>query len=187
MTSEPSGGLMQALAPITTRRPVHLIVSAAEDGDLHVVCQPVRASNDEEPELAQGFTVTASPAELDQDLPGLVANTWVPARESLQRVLDQVAAAAEQKRQAVMKKPPKGGRATDAPSPASAQISLDPPPAGPPASSPRVPAPSDAAAEEGDQPAQPADTAAPPATPEPVLVAAGAPAPAGDEISAMFD
>lgn len=187
MTPEPSGGLMQALAPIASRRPVHLIVSGAEDGDLHVVCQPIRASNDEEPELAQGFTVTASPAELDQDLPGLVANTWVPARESLQRVLDQVAAAAEQKRQAVMKKPPKGGRATDGPAPASAQITLDPPPAGPNACGPAVPASDDAAAEDAAQPRQPVDPPARPATPEPVLVAAGAAPPAVDEISAMFD
>lgn len=187
MPSEPSGGLMQALAPIASRRPVHLIVSAAEDGDLHVVCQPVRTSDDEEPELAQGFTVTASPAELDQDLPALVANTWVPAHESLQRVLDQVAAAAEQKRQSVMQKPPKGGRATDAPAPASAQITLDPPPAGPPASSPAVPAPDDGPGDQAAQAGPPADTAAPPATREPVLVAAGAAPPAGDEISAMFD
>ena len=47
MSEQPSGGLMQALAPIAVRRPVHVIITGGEaEGALHVVCQPLRVSDD---------------------------------------------------------------------------------------------------------------------------------------------
>ena len=110
MTEQPPSGLMQAIAPIARRRPVHIIVSAADDEALRVVIQPVRTDDKEDPEVASGFVVEAAPAELDTDLPRHVAEQWVPARMGLQSVLDQIKGAAERTRQTTVAraKDPKG-------------------------------------------------------------------------------
>lgn len=110
MTEQLPSGLMQAIAPIARRRPVHIIVSGADDEALRVVIQPVRTDDKEDPEVASGFVVVASPAELDTDLPRHVAEQWVPARLGLQSILDQVKGAAERTRQTTVAKAkdPKG-------------------------------------------------------------------------------
>jgi PRTRC genetic system protein E len=192
MNEQPSGGLMQALAPIAARRPVHLIVSkGATEGTLHVVCQPLRVGNDEDPEIGRGFSVEATPAELDADLPGHVAKSWVPAHQSLQSVLDQVAAQAEQARQATLRKQKEGGKAKkDGAAAPGAQTTLTPPPAAAvtpaataaaaPESATATATGAEAAATETSPPASPADAA--PA--ETVAAAAAAP---GDGISSLFD
>ena len=55
MSEQPSGGLMQALAPIAVRRPVHVIITGGEaEGALHVVCQPLRVS-DRDPALLRAL------------------------------------------------------------------------------------------------------------------------------------
>jgi PRTRC genetic system protein E len=104
MTEQLPSGLMQAIAPIARRRPVHIIVSGASDEALRVVIQPVRTDDKEDPEVANGFFVEAPPAELDTDLPRHVAEQWVPARLGLQSVLDQVKGAAERTRQTTVTK-----------------------------------------------------------------------------------
>ncbi|HEX2203489.1 MAG TPA: hypothetical protein VHG91_09340, partial [Longimicrobium sp.] len=132
MSEQPSGGLMQALAPIAARRPVHLIVTEGEaEGTLHVVCQPLRVGNDEDPELGRGFSVEDTPAQLDAALPGHVATSWVPARQSLQSVFDQIAAHTAETRQAALRKEKdKGkGKKDGGAGAASAQTLLAPPPA----------------------------------------------------------
>lgn len=193
MNEQPSGGLMQALAPIAARRPVHIIVTGAAEGVLHVVCQPLRVGNDEDPEIGRGFSVEATPAELDADLPGHVARSWVPAHQSLQSVFDQVAAHAEQARQATLRKQKEGkGKKEGAAGAGSAQTTLAPPPADaaapPPTADAAAPAPSPAAAPETEAPATPTPTPAPaaPAEPAPAEPALAAAAP-GDGISAFFD
>ena len=191
MNEQPSGGLMQALAPIAARRPVHIIVSnGAADGALHVVCQPLRTGNDEDPEIARGFSVEGTPAELDGDLPGHVAKTWVPAHQSLQSVLDQVAAHAEQARQATLRKQKEGnGKAKKdgGAAAAGAQTTLTPPPAD--AAAPAEPTPAPAAAPAPEAAAQPEPAPAPeaPAEPAPAEPAAAASAAPGDGISNLFD
>lgn len=191
MNEQPSGGLMQALAPIAARRPVHIIVSkGAADGALHVVCQPLRTGNDEDPEIARGFSVEGTPAELDTDLPGHVAKTWVPAHQSLQTVLDQVAAHAEQARQATLRKQKEGnGKGKkDVAAAAGAQTTLTPPPADAAGPTAPAPAPTAAAGPESTAPAPEAPAAPAPAEParaEP-LPAAAVTAP-GDGISNLFD
>lgn len=188
MNEQPSGGLMQALAPIAARRPVHIIVTAGAEGMLHVVCQPLRVGNDEDPEIGRGFSVEATPAELDADLPGHVATSWVRARQSLQSVLDQVAAQAEQARQAALRKQKEGkGKKEGAAGAGSAQTTLVPPPAdvATPAPAPEAPAaapsPVDAAEAKTATPTQAA--AAEPAA-QATALAAAAP---GDGISSLFD
>jgi PRTRC genetic system protein E len=104
MTEQPPSGLMQAIAPIARRRPVHIIVSGADGEALRVVIQPVRTDDKEDPEVASGFVVEAAPAELDTDLPRHVAEQWVPARLGLQSVLDQIKGAAERTRQTTVAK-----------------------------------------------------------------------------------
>jgi PRTRC genetic system protein E len=190
MNEQPRGGLMQALAPIATRRPVHIIVTGAAEGALHVVCQPLRVGNDEDPEIGRGFSVEATPAELDADLPGHVARSWVPAHQSLQSVFDQVAAHAEQARHATLRKQKEGkGKKESAAGAGSAQTTLAPPPADAatpaPASDAAVTAPSPAAAPEAETAAPTSTPAAPaqPASPEPAPTAAAA----GDGISSFFD
>ncbi|MDB4952240.1 MAG: hypothetical protein JWM27_4889 [Gemmatimonadetes bacterium] len=90
----PDPGLMQAIAPVASRRPVHMILSGAANGRLHLVVQPVQLEGESSPELARGFSVEATPAELDRDLPALFASRWVPAHVGLQKAIDQVASAA---------------------------------------------------------------------------------------------
>ena len=191
MNEQPSGGLMQALAPIAARRPVHIIVSnGAADGALHVVCQPLRTGNDEDPEIARGFSVEGTPAELDGDLPGHVAKTWVPAHQSLQSVLDQVAAHAEQARQATLRKQKEGnGKAKKdgGAAAAGAQTTLTPPPADAAAPAEPTPAPAAAPAPEAAAQAEPAPAPEAPAEPAPAEPAAAASAAPGDGISNLFD
>lgn len=192
MNEQPSGGLMQALAPIADRRPVHIIVSkGAAEGALHVVCQPLRTGNEEDPEIARGFSVEGTPAELDADLSGHVAKTWVPAHQSLQSVLDQVAAHAEQARQATLRKQKEGngkGKKDTGAAAAGAQTTLTPPPADAAAPGEPTPAPAVAPATEPAAQAEPAPAPEAPAAPTPAEVPATAAAPvAGDGISNLFD
>ncbi|HEX6369858.1 MAG TPA: PRTRC system protein E [Longimicrobium sp.] len=188
MNEQPSGGLMQALAPIADRRPVHLIVSkGAAEGALHVVCQPLRVGNDEDPEIGRGFSVEGTPAELDADLPGHVARTWVPAHQSLQSVLDQVAAHAEQVRQATLRKQKEGngkGKKDGGAVAAGAQTTLAPPPADPAAPAEATPLPAPAPAPEAATQAEPAPAPEAPAAPAQAEPAGAAP---GDAISNLFD
>jgi PRTRC genetic system protein E len=106
-------GLMQALAPIVSNRPVHIILSPSPDdpNKLHVVCQPARVSDDEDAALAQGFHVDASPAELDAQLPGIISSTWAPAHLNLQQTLNALAKNAEAARVAALDKQKGGGKA----------------------------------------------------------------------------
>lgn len=112
LPEQPCTGLMQALAPIAARRPVHIIVSPSTEqpGFLHLVCQPARNSDDEEAELTAGFSADASPEDLDAQLPGIMTSTWVPAHRSLQQILDQVAKGAEAARLTVIDKQKTGGK-----------------------------------------------------------------------------
>lgn len=109
MTQPP--GLLQALAPIAARRPVHIIVSGTETM-LHVVLQPVQLDAKEGADIARGFSVDATPAELDADLPGLISERWVPAHRGLQTVIDQVTAVTESARQSTVRQHRDRGKST---------------------------------------------------------------------------
>lgn len=191
MNEQPSGGLMQALASIADRRPVHIIVSkGAADGALLVVCQPLRTGTDEDPEIGRGFSVEGTPAELDTDLPGHVAKTWVPAHQSLQSVLDQVAAHAEQARQATLRKQKEGngkGKKDGGAAAAGAQTTLAPPPADPAAPAARTPSPAAAPAPEAATQAEPTPAPEAPAATAQTEPPAAAAATPGDGIDNLFD
>lgn len=129
MSEQPSPGLMQALAPVARRRPVHVIVSGAPGDLLSLVVQPLSMGGEETPELARGFSATATPEELDRDLPGMVAAGWVPAHQSLQSVVDQAAAhAAAAREETLRKQAGKTGKGKkDAPATAAAPLVAAPP------------------------------------------------------------
>jgi PRTRC genetic system protein E len=170
-------GLMQAIAPVVKRRPVQIIVSDGTNGALHVVFQPIRVDDKEDGEVARGFSIEASPEELDADLPQHLAEHWVPARMGLQSVVDQIKNAAEQTRQATVAKAKEGkgggGKKSGAPADAGAQTTiLSPPAAGTP------PQPASHAVPTGGADEVPA--AAEPAT-DPAVDAAPASVPAVEE------
>lgn len=212
--TQPAGGLMQALAPIVKRQPVHIIVSSGSDGALHVVIQPVRVDDKEDAEIARGFSVEAPAAELDADLPHQLAQHWVPARIGLRSILDQVKSAAEQTRQTTVKKAkdgkgPKKDATASGPGAQTTILAPGPKPDadGAPATAPAVPTPDDVpAAQQAETPAatdeQVADSTAPqvaasapaapeqPTAPEEPTGAAGELAAVGagaDDVSNLFD
>jgi PRTRC genetic system protein E len=179
-------GLMQAIAPVVKRRPVQIIVSDGTNGMLHVVFQPIRVDDKEDAEVARGFSIEASPEDLDADLPLHLAEHWVPARMGLQSVVDQIKNAAEQTRQATVAKAKEGkgggGKKSGAPADAGAQTTiLSPPAAGTPqqSASPAEPA---AGAEEVPASAEPATVSAEEAAPA-AVAAAEDPVPAPDAAS----
>jgi PRTRC genetic system protein E len=171
-------GLMQAIAPVVKRRPVQIIVSDGTDGTLHVVFQPIRVDDKEDGEVARGFSIKASPEELDADLPQHLAEHWVPARMGLQSVVDQIKNAAEQTRQTTVAKAKEGkgggGKKSGAPADAGAQTTILSPPA---AGTPPQPAPPAGLTGGADEVPE---TAAEPAT-DPAEEAAPAPVAAGEE------
>lgn len=170
-------GLMQAIAPVVKRRPVQIIVSDGTNGALHVVFQPIRVDDKEDTEVARGFSIEASPEELDADLPQHLAEHWVPARMGLQSVVDQIKNAAEQTRQATVAKAKEGkgggGKKSGAPADSGAQTTiLSPPAAGTP---PQPASPAEPAGGSNEVP-----TTAEPAT-DPAAGTAPAAVPAGEE------
>lgn len=206
--SEPQApsGLMQAIAPIVKRRPVHIIVSDGTNGALHVVVQPIRVDDKEDAEVASGFSIEAPAEELDADLPQHLAEHWVPARVGLQSLLDQIKAAAEQTRQTTVGKAKeakgggtgrKSGGGADSGAQTSIAVAGAQGAAGPPAAVPvessgpedgQVPAPANPAPQATDpagetQPVADAASAQPQAdatAAEPIPVAAG------DGVSDLF-
>jgi PRTRC genetic system protein E len=192
---------MQAIAPVASRRPVHMILSGAASGRLHLVVQPVQLDGETTPDLARGFSVEATPAELDRDLPALFATSWVPAHVGLQKAIDQVAAAAGKARDETLRsakgKPgkPQGKAAATEDGQTELVTAVE---TSPPAEEPgevgaaAAPAPpSDPATERPRVAVRSARPAAkkpdaPAPQPEPPVVHAGV-APPADAVSALFD
>jgi hypothetical protein len=170
-------GLMEALAPIVARRPVHLIItpSMVTQGALRVVCQPERLSDNEDAQIGAGFAADGTAAEMDRELPGLVSKTWVPEHLTLQTVLDQLAGrtrqvAAEKAKGTTGKAGKKDGNGAEAqttfmaPAAGSAPLALPLPPTDTPEPQPS-PAPAvDASNQGGATAPAPAETATEPNT-----------------------
>jgi PRTRC genetic system protein E len=97
--SPPALGLVQALAPILERRPVHIILSRRSDELVHVTVQPVRTDELEDPLAATGFSVEGTPEALDAELPQHVSEQWMPARLGMESLLEQIKAAGEKARE----------------------------------------------------------------------------------------
>ena len=68
MTTEPTG-LFQGLAPLLANRTVILTVSANGTGQVTLNVIPKKVKDDESDALTTALCITASPEELDRDLP----------------------------------------------------------------------------------------------------------------------
>src|SRR6266849_4278573 len=69
MTAEPTG-LFQGLAPLLVNRTVIMTVAADGKGLLTLNVIPKKVKDDESDALTTALCITASPEELDRDLPG---------------------------------------------------------------------------------------------------------------------
>jgi PRTRC genetic system protein E len=124
MTTEPTG-LFQGLAPLLANRTVILTVSADGTGQVTLNVIPKKVKDDESDALTTALCITASPEELDRDLPAQLrefTNVHAKAACNIQRVKDELAAAEKAEREAADEKRAKKakGRAVP-PAPASAK------------------------------------------------------------------
>lgn len=102
MTTEPTG-LFQGLAPLLVNRTVILTVSADGTGQVTLNVIPKKVKDDESDALTTALCITASPEELDRDLPAQLrefTNVHAQAACNIQRVRDELAAAEKAEREA---------------------------------------------------------------------------------------
>jgi PRTRC genetic system protein E len=121
MTTEPTG-LFQGLAPLLANRTVILTVSANDTGQVTLNVIPKKVKEDESDALTTALCITASPDELDRDLPSQLrefTNVHAKAACNIQRVKDELAAAEKAEREAADEKRAKKAKAKTV-SPASA-------------------------------------------------------------------
>lgn len=129
MTTEPTG-LFQGLAPMLANRTVILTVSANGTGQVTLNVIPKKVKDDESDTLTTALCITASPEELDRDLPAQLREfTKVHAKAAcnIQRIKDELAAAEKAEREAADEKrakKAKGKTVLPAPAPAKPQASL---------------------------------------------------------------
>jgi PRTRC genetic system protein E len=100
MTTEPTG-LFQGLAPLLANRTVILTVSANDTGQVTLNVIPKKVKEDESDALTTALCITASPDELDRDLPSQLrefTNVHAKAACNIQRVKDELAAAEKAER-----------------------------------------------------------------------------------------
>ena len=106
MTIEPAG-LFQGLAPLLANRTVILTVSANGAGQVTLNVIPKKVKDDESDALTTALCITASPEELDRDLPAQLrefTNVHSNAACNIQRVKDDLAAAEKAEREAADEK-----------------------------------------------------------------------------------
>ena len=129
MTTEPTG-LFQGLAPLLANRTVILTVSANGTGQVTLNVIPKKVKDDESDALTTALCITASPEELDRDLPAQLrefTNVHAQASCNIQRVKDELAAAQKAEREAADEKRAKKAKAKavpPAPAPAKPQATL---------------------------------------------------------------
>ncbi len=128
MTTEPTG-LFQGLAPLLVNRTVILTISADGTGQVTLNVIPKKVKDDESDALTTALCITASPEELDRDLPAQLrefSNVHAKAACNIQRVKDELAAAEKAEREAADEKrtkKAKGKVIPPAPTPAKQQTS----------------------------------------------------------------
>ncbi len=124
MTTEPTG-LFQGLAPLLANRTVILTVSASGTGQVTLNVIPKKVKDDESDALTTALCITASPEELDRDLPAQLrefTNVHAQAACNIQRVKDELTAAEKAERDAADEKRAKKAKAkTVQPAPAPAE------------------------------------------------------------------
>ena len=102
MTAEPTG-LFQGLAPLLVNRTVIMTVAADGKGLLTLNVIPKKVKDDESDALTTALCITASPEELDRDLPAQLrefTDVHAKAASNIQKVKDELAAAEKAEREA---------------------------------------------------------------------------------------
>lgn len=74
--------MFQELMPLLAERKVHILVSATSEGSLTLYIEPVKADDKEEAAFTTPFSVQATPKELDEQLPAILAD-WVGTRKQV--------------------------------------------------------------------------------------------------------
>lgn len=129
MTTEPTG-LFQGLAPLLANRTVILTVSADGTGQVTLNVIPKKVKDDESDALTTALCITASPEELDRDLPAQLrefTNVHAKTACNIQRIKDELAAAEKAEHEAADEKrakKAKGKMVPPASAPAKPQASL---------------------------------------------------------------
>jgi PRTRC genetic system protein E len=101
MTAEPTG-LFQGLAPLLVNRTVIMTVAADGKGLLTLNVIPKKVKDDESDALTTALCITASPEELDRDLPAQLrqfTDVHAKAASNIQKVKDELAAAEKAERE----------------------------------------------------------------------------------------
>jgi len=102
MTTE-SAGLFQGLAPLLVNRTVIMTVAADGEGLLTLNVIPKKVKDDVSDALTTALCITASPEELDRDLPAQLrefTDVHAKAASNIQKVKDELAAAEKAEREA---------------------------------------------------------------------------------------
>src|SRR6266853_2566451 len=121
MTAEPTG-LFQGLAPLLVNRTVIMTVAADGKGLLTLNVIPEKVKDDESDALTTALCITASPEELDRDLPAQLrefTDVHAKAASNIQKVKDELAAAEKAEREAADERRAKKMKGKVVPPPAS--------------------------------------------------------------------
>lgn len=86
--------MFKALQPLLTERSIHILLSSGKDGRIGVYVEPVVLDDKEGPAFVTPFRCEGTPAELDAELPGVLAQ-WVGTRSAVTTSLREALAAAE--------------------------------------------------------------------------------------------
>jgi PRTRC genetic system protein E len=122
MTTE-SAGLFQGLAPLLVNRTVIMTVAADGKGLLTLNVIPKKVKDDESDALTTALCITASPEELDRDLPAQLrefTDVHAKAASNIQKVKDELAAAEKAEREAADERRAKKAKAKFVPPAAGA-------------------------------------------------------------------
>ena len=92
--------MFQTLHPLVIERSIHLLLSATKDGRMSVYVEPAKLNDNEEDAFVTPFRAQATPAELDAQLPAILAQ-WIASRQVANTSLAQQLADAEYIRSAV--------------------------------------------------------------------------------------
>ena len=86
--------MFQALQPLLAERSLHILLSATKDGKINAHIAPVKKNDAENDAFVTPFHCTATAAELDAELPAVVAQ-WIGTRQQVTTSLAEALAAAE--------------------------------------------------------------------------------------------
>lgn len=71
--------MFQALHPLIAERSIHVMLSALKDGRITVYVEPCKTKDSEDDAFVTPFRATATPAELDAQLPAILGQ-WIASR-----------------------------------------------------------------------------------------------------------